>query len=284
MSEFSPRGTRKYLGLAVVVVAFFGGIAGWSYAVISLDSSRSNAFEPVSNDSYGQLLRQFVDSTGRVDYAGLYTRSDSLLTPYLETLAETDLEGSDRDARLAFWINAYNALTVKLILDHYPLQNIWAITPGPPEPKEESPFEIEVGAVADTMRTLDEIEHEIIRKRFDEPRIHFALVCAAESCPPLRREPFDGSDLDAQLDEQARTFLHNDAKNQIPADSGQIALSRILKWYGDDFGETEADLQQYLSRYFDGDVADRLQRASYQVTYRSYDWSLNAQKKDGPVE
>lgn len=99
-----------------------------------------------------------------------------------------DLSRRGRDERLALWINACNAFTLKLIVDHYRVENIWAITPGPPEPKDDSPFELDVGRVAGTVRTLDENEYEIIRERFDEPRIHFALVCAAKSCPRLRTE------------------------------------------------------------------------------------------------
>jgi hypothetical protein len=134
-----------------------------------------------------------------------------------------------------------------------------------------------VATVADTARTLDEIEHDIIRERFDEPRIHFALVCAAKGCPPLRREAYTAPRLDAQLDDQARTFLHNKQKNRIPAGDGRTALSRILKWYGEDFGPTTDALQQQIATYFEGAVRKRLQAAAYEVTFLSYDWSLNEQ-------
>ena len=231
---------------------------------------------------FGTVLRRFVDSTGAVDYAGLTAHADSVLSPYLQRLAAARPSTLDRDARLAFWINAYNAYTLKLIVDHYPVRNIWGITPGPAEPKENSPFAMEVGPVADTVRTLDEIEHEIIRRRFDEPRIHFALVCAASSCPPLRREPYTGARLDAQLDDQARTFLHDERMNRIPAGEDRVALSRILKWYGGDFGPTTDALQRALAPYFDGPVRHRLADADYEVTYRPYDWTLNDQALPAP--
>jgi hypothetical protein len=225
---------------------------------------------------FDRLLAAFVDAEGNVDYARLRAQADSVLAPYLRRLATTDPAGLGRDARLAFWINAYNAYTLQLIVDHYPVQNIWAVTPGPPEPKDNSPFALEVGPVADTMRTLDEIEHEIIRERFDEPRIHFALVCAAASCPRLRREAYTGPRLEAQLEDQTRTFLHDDQKNRIPAGPDRIAISRILKWYGGDFGD-EAALQRFMAPYFEGEVRDRLAAAAYEVTYRPYDWALNDQ-------
>ena len=277
--ELLPAGSREIgrFGLvwAVVLMIVIGGgpqvpeVRGQARAPTtgSASSERHRAFEAV--------LRRFVDSTGAVDYAGLAAQADSMLTPYLHQLATARPSTLDRDARLAFWINAYNAYTLKLIVEHYPVRNIWGITPGPAEPKDNSPFALAVGPVADTVRTLDEIEHEIIRPRFDEPRIHFALVCAASSCPKLRREPYTGARLDAQLDDQARTFLHDPAKSRIPAGEDRIALSRILKWYGGDFGPTTDALQRALAPYFDGPVRHRLADADYAVTYLPYDWTLN---------
>lgn len=227
---------------------------------------------------FSRLLARYVDEKGQVDYARLKRQEDSTLAPYLQQLAATNPARLTRDAQLAFWINAYNAYALKLIVDHYPVSTIWATTPGPAKPsKEKSPFKMEIGEVADTTRTLDEIEHQIIRKRFDEPRIHFALVCAAASCPRLRREAYTGPRLDAQLDDQARTFLHDEQKNRIPARDGRIVLSRILKWYGQDFGLSTGAIQRYIARYFEGPVRDRLSRAGYAVDFLPYDWSLNDQ-------
>ena len=297
VSKSSRRQYRQYAGLTVVAVAYLGGILVWSWAASTAmdEASTRDSTQAQTQDvraavtavdgerpaeerhaSFGQLLRRYVDSTGAVDYARL-TRNGDELRPYLRQLATADLSGRSRAARLAFWLNAYNALTLKLIVDHYPVQNIWAITPGPPEPKDDSPFQLDVGTVADTVRSLDEIEHEIIRQRFDEPRIHFALVCAAASCPRLRREPYTGARLDAQLNDQARTFLRDPAKNKIPAGDDRIELSRILKWYGEDFGPTPQALQRALAPYFEGAVADRLAAGGYTVEFLTYDWSLNDQ-------
>lgn len=236
----------------------------------------------VDHESFTRLLTRFVDGDGNVDYAALAPAADTLLTPYLEQLAAADPARWDRDARLAFWINAYNAYTLKLIVDHYPIENIWAVTPGPAEPKEDSPFEQAVGPVADTVRTLDEIEHEIIRVRFDEPRIHFALVCAAKSCPQLRRGAYVGPRLDAQLEAQTKQFLHDNRKNRIPAAEGRVALSPIFKWYGEDFGSAPSDLQHVLAPYFEGEVRAGLKEGRYEIEYLPYDWSLNAQGSSSP--
>jgi len=233
----------------------------------------------VDHSAFTDLLQTYVDEAGQVDYASLTAQRDAALTPYLQRLAETDPSNLDRDARLAFWINAYNALTLKLIVDHYPVESIKDITPvgGPSIPELNAPWFVKVGEVGGQMRTLDEIEHEIIRTRFDAPRIHFALVCAAVSCPRLRREAFTGNRLDAQLDAQAHAFLHDHAKNQIPADDGTIRLSRIFKWFEEDFGESTDDLQRYLASYFEGAVHAKLQAAAYDVGYLDYDWTLNDQ-------
>jgi hypothetical protein len=233
--------------------------------------------DSMDHSRFTQLLGRFVDAAGTVDYARLKANADAELTPYLRRLATTDPGTLSRDARLAFWINAYNALTLKLIVDHYPVENIWAVTPGPAEPKADSPFQLDVGAVADTVRTLDEIEHEIIRRRFEEPRIHFALVCAAKSCPPLRREAYTGPRLDAQLNDQTRAVLHDESKNRIPAGEERIALTRILKWYGQDFGPSTDHLQRFAAPYFEGEVREKLGRAAYDVTFLPYNWTLNDQ-------
>ncbi len=260
-------------------------LGGWLLIGVAVGQDAARATSTVVRDSvdhsaFDQVLHRFVGENGMVDYAGLKNTSNSGLAPYLDELAAADLSPLGRDQRLAFWINAYNALTLQLIVEHYPVENIWAVTPGPAEPKEDSPFERTVAPVADTARTLDEIEHDIIRERFDEPRIHFALVCAAKSCPPLRRDAYTAPRLDAQLDDQARTFLHNKGKNRIPAGDGQIALSRILKWYGEDFGPTTDALQKQIATYFEGAVRTRLKTAAYEVTFLPYDWSLNEQAAD----
>lgn len=224
------------------------------------------------HSTWDALLRRFVDADGDVEYETLQEEADSVLAPYLQELTGARPGSLSRDGQLALWINAYNAYTLKLIVDHYPVTSIQEI-PGPTPDK--SPFQRPVGEVADTMRTLDEIEHEIIRRRFDEPRIHFVLVCAAKSCPRLRREAYTGSKLNRQLDDQTRHFLHDERKNQIPAGRGTIALSPIFKWYGQDFGPETDAIQRFAADYFDGPVRDSLENAAYDVSFLEYDWTLN---------
>ena len=265
---------------AVVLMSGCGGNAD-----VQPVRAQSAVAAPDSFDhgAFTQLLRTHVDEVGMVDYAAIKARQDSVLTPYLQQLAETDPSNLSRDERLAFWLNAYNALAIKLIVDHYPVESIRDITPapGPSIPKVNSPFKLDVGEVGGQMRTLDEVEHGIIRERFDEPKIHFALVCAAMSCPRLRREAYIGGDLNQQLDDQAYTFLHTEQKNQVPADAGQVRLSRIFSWFQEDFGDDTADVQRFIAPYFEGAVQQRLRDAAYTVDYLEYDWSLNDQAQAG---
>jgi len=278
--------------MALRRASFFALLVGLLLAVASpalaqAQEATSTAVEASDrHEAFTRLLNQYVDEDGYVDYEGLRAEADEVLVPYLEWLGDTDPSGWSRDERLAFWINAYNAYALKLIVDNYPVENIWATTKGPPEPKEENnPFAMKVGPVADTARTLDEIEHNIIRERFDEPRIHFAVVCAAESCPPLRTEAYTGPNLDDQLDDQGRTFLHDTEKNQVPRGDDAIALNRILKWFMEDFGDSTDELQTYIAQYFEGDVRRHLEAADYKVEFLEYDWTLNDQARfDGTAQ
>ena len=266
--------------LAVVVGLVFAGCTGGANVQPVRAQEPVRAPSAVDHSTYTDLLQTYVDGAGMVDYAALKADHDAALAPYLRRLAETDPSNLDEQERLAFWVNAYNALTLKLIVDHYPVETIRSITPagGPTVPRLNDPWHVKVGEVGGQTRTLDEIEHDIIRARFDEPRIHFALVCAAISCPRLRREAFVGNRLDAQLDDQARTFLHMDGKNAIPADDETIRLSRIFKWFEGDFGADTDAVQRYLAPYFDGTVQQKLRNAAYAVDYLDYDWALNEQQ------
>lgn len=248
--------------------------------LLALLMSSPATAQPVDHRVFSDVLSTYVDAEHRVDYTQLRADRATTLDPYLEQLATAHLDSLSRNERLAFWMNAYNALTLALILEHDSIDTIWSITPGDtPESTDESPFELPVGTVADTIRTLDEIEHGIIRERFNEPRIHFALVCAAASCPPLRREAYTGNELDAQLEDQTRAFLHNPALNQIPATEDTIRVSRLFDWYQTDFGPDAEAVQQYIAPYIDDQaVRQTLTEGAYTVDYMPYDWALNGQR------
>jgi hypothetical protein len=219
---------------------------------------------------------------GLVDYAGV--RQDQRLSQYLDQLAKINPEGlPTRDEKLAFWINAYNAYTLKLVADDYPIKSIhdlgtggriigWLL--------KRSPWDIRFAEVGGKDYTLNEIEHEILRPRFQEPRIHFAIVCAAVSCPPLRAEAYFPDRLGAQLDEQGRLFLADRRHNFFDLKRNRATLSPIFSWFKEDFGGDDESLIRFVASFLDPSLARSLERdaGQWMVDDTDYDWSLNDQK------
>jgi hypothetical protein len=208
---------------------------------------------------------------GQVNYAGLKQNSAEL-DQYLEQIAQVDsaeFAGMTKNEQLALLINLYNAATIKLVVSEYPVDSIRDIGGW-----FSGPFSRNFIRWQGETISLDTIEHETIRKDFQEPRIHFALVCAAVSCPPLRAEPFEGKDLDSQLTSQARGFLANSKKNRLDHNGNHAYLSRIFKWYGSDFEEDGESLMQAIKLYWP--EADQIHPfVDYRISYLRYDWTLN---------
>ena len=206
---------------------------------------------------YAEVLAKYVDTDGMVNYAAL-SKNRKPLDDYirsLETVSSTDWTQEDG---IAFWINAYNARTLQVIVDHYPTKSIRKI----PGAWKKLTFPIQ-----GKERTLDEIEHKILRKQYKEPRIHMALVCAARSCPKLRNEPYEGKLLDEQLADQSRDFLSHPDRFQIKGKT--VRISPIFKWFKGDFESVPDFIQQYSGKNISG----------LKIKYQPYDWSLNEQSK-----
>jgi len=232
--------------------------------------------------AFDRVVHRFVNAEGLVDYAGLKQDSTDLDT-YLASLASANLDSLAGDERLALLLNAYNAFTLRLILDHYPITSIKDI------PEAERWKAVRWNLAGRTV-SLDTIEHELIRPVFNDPRIHFALVCAGYDCPPLRNEAYTGRWVDAQLDDQARRFHAGPKWLRFDAESGTLALSSIYKWYAKDF-ETGAGeghgltvVARHAARYTPA-LKAYLRRggtrsgdgAGVALTWLDYDWRLNAQ-------
>ncbi len=237
-------------------------------------SAASEAAGDREHAAWNSLLRRYV-SDDLVDYAAL-KRGRPELDAYLRSLESVDrseLEEWPRPDQLAFWINAYNAYTVKLVLDHYPLRSIRSIglLPGAAFRRKFIPLE----RVAGGKLSLDDIEHRILRERFRQPRIHFAIVCASRSCPVLRNEAYQGRDLDAQLDDAARSFIRDPTRNRYDPASRTLALSSIFKWFRGDFEAAAGTLPAFVARYADEPTAEELRRGGVRIEFLDYDWSLN---------
>lgn len=240
------------------------------------------ATQPVSLDKvdhcvWDRLLKKYVDNNGMVDYASWKaSESDTgALKQYLARLGRGDPEASTtKQGKLAFWINAYNALTVYGILEVYPTSsirnhtaklfgyNIWDDLLLPAGGENYS---------------LNAIEHKILR-RLGEPRIHFAIVCASIGCPRLRNEAYTPKKLETQLVDNTRDFFSRQRNFQVNLNRRQVRVSSILDWFGEDFGPTPQEGLARLAEYMSHDATGRLiEQGDFSVEYLDYDWSLNRQ-------
>ncbi|MCC2544846.1 DUF547 domain-containing protein [Hymenobacter sp. BT175] len=216
------------------------------------------------------LLKKYVDPAGMVDYVGF--RADSTtLNGYLKTLSDgAPNDKWTQDEKLAYWINAYNAFTIQRIIRAYPVKSIRQL--GGDKTLVNTTWDQKFIRLSDEKYSLNDIEQRIIRKKFDEPRIHFALVCAAMSCPRLRNEAFVAARLNEQLDDQSREFINNPAKNKLTPTAAEV--SAIFSFYPDDFKKNGSSVQTLINRY-----ATQKINPDAKLTYMTYDWSLNEQKK-----
>jgi hypothetical protein len=216
--------------------------------------------------TYAELLARYV-ANGVVNYAG-FKADEARLDQYLKVLEQVDPERLPRDEQFAFFINAYNAWTIKLILTGYPgvksIKDLGSLL--------QSPWKKEIVRIHGNIFTLDHIEHDILRPRFKDPRVHFAINCAAKSCPPLLSEPYRGEVLDAQLTRATADFLNQPANSRL--EGSTLGVSSIFKWFAEDFNK---DVVGFYLKYTQGDLKQKLEagRGRIEVKYMDYDWSLN---------
>lgn len=223
---------------------------------------------PPSHQLFHELLVKYVDDNGKVDYPGLI-KDKSKLVSYLAVLDQNppDRSSWSKEEQLAYWINAYNAFTLKLIIDHYPVKSIKDLNPKLSVPLVNTIWQVKFFQIGGKDASLDEIEHKILRKEFEEPRIHFAINCASFSCPPLLNEAFVAQNIEDQLERVTRNFINDPVRNKIQKD--KIEISQIFSWFKEDFTK-KGSLIDYLNRYSKTKIIPNAK-----VTYLNYDWSLN---------
>lgn len=235
-------------------------IAGLWFAVAGAHAAQ------VDHSLFASLLSRHVKD-GDVDYRG-FKKNEALLDRYLDTLAAVDPDALSPEGQFAFYANAYNAWTIKLILSRYPdirsIKDLGSLF--------RSPWKKKVARINGGLLTLDQIEHDILRKRFKDPRVHFAVNCASRSCPPLQGEPFTESRLDEQLNRAARAFINDPRFNRLEGDT--LWVSKIFDWFAEDFND---DVIGYLIQFAEPALADQLKenQGRVDVRYLDYDWSLN---------
>jgi len=246
-------------------------------AVLLATAGVVNAAGNVDNTAFTALLRDHVKD-GRVNYKAIKT--DERFTQYIETLKKTDPSGLQGNEKLAFWLNVYNAFTLKVICDNYPLKSITDLNGGGglviSTVLKTTVWDKKLVEISGKQYTLNGVENDIIRKMGD-PRVHFAMVCAAKSCPPLRPEAFEASKLNDQLEDQGRDFLAQTKKNSFNIEKKTAAISNIFNWFQADFAKTVPEVLRYISRFLPKDKAEQVatNAAAFSVTYTDYDWSLN---------
>jgi len=213
--------------------------------------------QTVNYDAWNSFLKKHVNSYGEVNYQAIKTDQKSLVVS-LETFMKNEPnETWSKNETLAYWINAYNAFTIKLISDNYPIKSIKDI---------KNPWDLEFIQIGNKNLSLNEIEHDILRK-LSEPRIHFAIVCASKSCPKLLNEAYIPSKLDLQLTVATEEFLSDKSRNSISQE--HLKLSKIFKWFTGDFTQN-GSLIDFLNLYTDVKISQKAKK-----TYNDYSWELN---------
>ncbi len=243
----------------------------------TVPSANQVSMDQVSHDIWNTLLQRYVDGEGFVDYQGWKaTAADGQrLDQYLAQLSQASTsKQATPAAKLAFWINAYNAVTVRGILREYPTSSIRNHTARLVGYNIWDDLLLNVGG---REYSLNQIEHEILRK-MGEPRIHFAIVCASRGCPRLLNEAYTSQSLEGQLTANSQAFFANPLNFSYDPGQRSLKLSSILDWFGEDFGGTEAEQLKRIAAYLpDGPARQLALSGTAQVSYLDYDWSLNDQ-------
>ncbi len=222
--------------------------------------------KPISHDIWNALLEKNITDDGWVDYKGFIKDKDKFYE-YLGILSSNhpNKENWSEKESLSYWINAYNAFTVQLIIEHYPIKSIKDIKDG--IPFVNSVWDIKFINIEGKEYDLNNIEHSILRKKFEEPRIHFAINCASYSCPILRAEAYVPEKLEKQLIEQSELFLADERRNKISSDKAE--LSKIFSWFGKDFKKKGSKID-FINQYAPVKISPNAE-----ISYLKYNWELN---------
>ena len=266
----------KYLSALIIIMLFATPTSGAQNAtqdIVNQEEGGSDIFdigttyvaritkmsytEAFDHTIFNSLLKKHVSENGNVNYKGIKSDSKKLQSDIDIIKSHQPNDDWSKNDKLAYWINAYNALTIDLILRNYPTKSIKDI---------KDPWDQRLWKVGNTWQNLNDIEHKILRE-MDEPRIHFAIVCASVSCPKLQNTAFTASNLDEQLTNATKEFLADTSKNELSKDN--IKISKIFKWFKNDF-EKNGSLIDFLNQYSDVTISE-----SAKKSYTDYNWNLN---------
>ena len=226
------------------------------------------------NDFLARNVKPGKDGINRVPYGSVSKRDRDLLKKYLEKLQKVTIERFNRGEQRAYWINLYNAATVNVVLDHYPVESILKIDISPGL-FSKGPWKKKLLVVEGEKLSLDDIEHRILRPIWKDPRTHYSVNCASVGCPNLQPQAFTSGNLEALLDAAARQYVNNPRGARV--DDGRLTVSSIYVWFKSDFDGSDAGVIAHLKQYAEPALARQL-RGVHEVDDDEYDWSLNDAK------
>lgn len=285
LNAFARRKFRRVLTGIIILGVLVLSVVRYAQPTVYIGRHWANAervgCDKISHQSWDELLHTYVDSDGHVDYAAWKTSSSDVrkLEEYLNQLSRFDEKHpASRSQQIEFWVNAYNALTVRGILREYPTSsiqnhvdrlwgyNIWR------------DLQLIVG---DKSYSLGEIEHSILRP-LKEPRVHFAMVCGSTGCPRLLNEAYSAERLEDQLNGNTRAFFADPTKCDFDSERQELRLSPILKWYATDFGSSESQVLPAIADWLPAEISPAVKAGRVKVLFGDYDWSLNEQSGVNP--
>lgn len=222
---------------------------------------------------FDQVLKTYVNNQGLVDYNGI--AGDQSFKIYMETLKSAQTDAMSRDGQLAFWINAYNAVTIDKVIKWKPKKSVReTFVPGVWTGTKF--FTTREHTVAGKSLSQDDIEHEILRKQFKDPRIHFAIICASSGCPLLPRFAYTEENVQTMLEEETRKYINSDRGTKIDSAENTLYLSKLFDWFAGDFEYKSGSVLNFIKPYL-GEKALAFVEKNPKIKYLPYDWALNAQ-------
>lgn len=272
--------TLKLVGVCVTVMVAANRAQAGNPVYVGNAKAKLVSMVEIDHSTWNDLLVKYVDRNGRVDYKSWHAHPAdlTLLDSYLNTLSTASLANdgqTEPSQKLAFWINAYNAVTIKGILREYPTTSIRNHTPKLWGYHIWHDLKLHVGHKP---YSLDEIEHQVLRK-MGEPRIHFAIVCASIGCPRLLNEAYVPDRIDDQLTLNAKDFFSRQQNFRHDAAKNRFYLSSIMNWFAEDFGSDQASVLNRIANWLPGQAAaTAASRNAVSVSYLDYDWNLNSQR------
>lgn len=237
----------------------------------------AGAAAPPDYSTWSSLLSKYYDPAQGMNYKALKANDKKTLDDLRRQMGTVDVQSLSRQDQFAYWINLYNINVVGVVVDNYPVESIRDISTDPIirlNVFKKPSVQTKKGAIS-----LNDVENEKVREGFKDPRIHFAINCAAKSCPPIRTEPYEGAKINDQLDDQVRKFLNGPHGARLAKDGGELVVhvTKIMDWFSDDFNKWSGGPVTFLKRYVSNDKRKMMDAAGNQIDLKfdDYDWKLN---------